>query len=410
MSHTFRTPGPAETDSAYAANPPPIPPPIPPQNTVVAPSEGPQRASPPRRPASTADQALRREADTQPSEPRPAALPLGYVAGWAVIALASTAYLGLTLSNTAAPKHGDRLASANETLTEARGGGVSRSGELSEQLARKRESLAEVVAELSRPPGGLDQASRPSKAAGSQDEVIATRKVPTVRLEPARPPAGIAVLNAPAPVPTAPVVNQPSVPQAQPAAVAAAPPTGTAAITTGSIGRLPPPPLRAPAPPAAFLKARADAKAAAEAKARLAALERQKADEAAQRAKPVVFGPATVNRSNASGSQGEAVSPAAVQPASRPPVLGAAIGVRLATAPSVDALRLQWTLLSERFGTQLTGLSPRYVQASANGIGASYELIAGPVPGTIEALEICQGIVRNGGARCIIGDFVGNAL
>lgn len=347
------------------------------------------------------------------SSGRSSGLPRAYVAGWAVLAIASTAYLGLTVAGTPGGKrHTDRLAESSEATETDRSIRVSAQDPvLAERLAQKRESLAEVVAELAKPPVFGDDAGK-HLASSSEPTPIVTHKVQTMRLE-AAPAPEVAVLNAPTPpiTPPAPAIEVAS--SAQPPAGG-----GTAAITTGSIGRLPPPPLRAPAAPPEFLKARAEAKAAAEAKAKLAALEKQKAAEAAARATPVVFGPATINRndpqtassSSPSGAAQPVVPVAAAPTAGSRPVLGADIGVRLATAPSIDALRLQWTLLRERHGPQLAGLSPRYVQASANGIGASYELIAGPVPGTIEALEICQDVVRNGGARCIIGDYVGNAL
>ncbi len=338
-------------------------------------------------------------------------LPRAYVATWAAMAIASSVYLGMTLSGAPSGTQGgsDQVAATSTEAGEPAAAARSAiSPELSNRLAQKRESLAEVVAELSKPPVVAEKPPAPVADAGSSDPLIATRKVPTVRLTPSTPP-GVAVLNAPkpfeAPVVQEPAASPPPATEPPPATQIAAPlpasaPVDTSAITTGSIPRLPPPPLRAPPPPPEFLRAQAEAAAA-----KLAALEKEKAEQAA-RAKPVVFGPATVNRAD----DADAAGPDPALATSRAPVLGAAIGVRLATAPSIDALRLQWTLISERYGAQLSGLSPRYVQASANGIGSSYELIAGPVPGTIEALEICQGIVRAGGARCIIGDFVGNAL
>lgn len=108
------------------------------------------------------------------------------------------------------------------------------------------------------------------------------------------------------------------------------------------------------------------------------------------------------------GSVGKAATqpitfgPATVTPASLP------IGVRLATGPSVDSLRLSWTALADRHGPTLRQLQPRYV----TGIGATgltYDLIAGPFATQAEATEVCARLHANG-ARCALGEFTGNAL
>ena len=100
--------------------------------------------------------------------------------------------------------------------------------------------------------------------------------------------------------------------------------------------------------------------------------------------KPITFGPAVVTR------------------ATRP------IGVRIATGPSVDSLRLSWNALADRHGAPLRRLQPRYV----TGIGATgltYDLIAGPFNTANEASEVCARLHANG-ARCALGEFTGNAL
>lgn len=108
------------------------------------------------------------------------------------------------------------------------------------------------------------------------------------------------------------------------------------------------------------------------------------------------------------GSVGKAATapisfgPAVVKRATRP------IGVRIASGPSVDSLRLSWAALTDRHGQPLKQLQPRYV----TGIGATgltYDLIAGPFETSDEASQVCARLHANG-ARCALGEFTGNAL
>lgn len=94
--------------------------------------------------------------------------------------------------------------------------------------------------------------------------------------------------------------------------------------------------------------------------------------------------------------------PAVVTSAARP------IGVRIATGPSVDSLRLSWSALSDRHGSSLRSLKPRYM----TGIGATgltYDLVAGPLATEQEANLLCQRLAASG-VRCTIGEYTGNAL
>ncbi|MCH9764948.1 MAG: hypothetical protein K0U34_03015 [Alphaproteobacteria bacterium] len=104
----------------------------------------------------------------------------------------------------------------------------------------------------------------------------------------------------------------------------------------------------------------------------------------AANAKPIDFGPAVVTR------------------ATRP------IGVRIATGPSIDSLRLSWSALADRHGSTLRKLEPRYV-TGIDATGLTYDLIAGPFNTADEATEVCLRLHANG-ARCALGEFTGNAL
>lgn len=100
--------------------------------------------------------------------------------------------------------------------------------------------------------------------------------------------------------------------------------------------------------------------------------------------KPISFGPAVVTRTT------------------RP------IGVRVATGPSIDSLRLSWIALADRHGDTLNNLQPRYV-TGIDATGLTYDLIAGPFNTANEASQVCARLHASG-ARCALGEYNGNAL
>lgn len=63
-------------------------------------------------------------------------------------------------------------------------------------------------------------------------------------------------------------------------------------------------------------------------------------------------------------------------------------GVEIAEGPSVEAIRLFWDLLNERHGALLGGLSSRY-RAKDPASGNPYSLIAGPLPNSNAAEQLC---------------------
>lgn len=83
------------------------------------------------------------------------------------------------------------------------------------------------------------------------------------------------------------------------------------------------------------------------------------------------------------------------------------VGLRLTAAPSVDALRLSWSLMSERYAYELGGLEPRYV--AGNTPAAPYALVAGPIADEAEAQRRCALLITRG-IPCSIDRFNGNAL
>lgn len=88
--------------------------------------------------------------------------------------------------------------------------------------------------------------------------------------------------------------------------------------------------------------------------------------------------------------------------------LGSQVGVQIATGPSVDSLRLSWTLLKERHGPGLSGLEPRYT-TDMSGAEQTYDLIVGPVASADEARQLCQELAVKA-TPCAVSRFIGDAL
>jgi hypothetical protein len=81
--------------------------------------------------------------------------------------------------------------------------------------------------------------------------------------------------------------------------------------------------------------------------------------------------------------------------------------VQLGAGPSLDAVRLSWSLLVERHST-LGALQPRVVPPRADGSGP-YRLVAGPFASRAEADKACaeMGVGRQG---CFATTFIGEPL
>jgi hypothetical protein len=81
--------------------------------------------------------------------------------------------------------------------------------------------------------------------------------------------------------------------------------------------------------------------------------------------------------------------------------------VQLDSAVSLDALRMRWGLLVERYGATLATLQPRYVAPRAQ--GGPYRLLAGPLTSAADAKGIC-GELRAQLPACSATDFGGEPL
>ena len=94
--------------------------------------------------------------------------------------------------------------------------------------------------------------------------------------------------------------------------------------------------------------------------------------------------------------------PAVVKPAAKP------VGIQIATGPSVDAIRLSWSLLSDRHADTLKKLEPRVVSGK-DADGETFDLVAGPIKSSAEAKKVCAALEAKS-VPCRIGDFKGEAL
>lgn len=92
-----------------------------------------------------------------------------------------------------------------------------------------------------------------------------------------------------------------------------------------------------------------------------------------------------------------------------PPIVTPAVGIHLDAAPSLDALRLKWSVLHERHRSALGELQPRFI-VTGSGESPSYLLMAGPISTPDEASRICA-LLRMRSVPCSVGGpFTGEAL
>lgn len=101
--------------------------------------------------------------------------------------------------------------------------------------------------------------------------------------------------------------------------------------------------------------------------------------------------------------------PATVTPAKAPEPAGP-IGLRISNGPSLDALRLSWSLLADRHPAQLRNMEARYAARVPDGdADPTFDLIAGPVKSAAEAKRICKALAAKN-IPCAISGFAGPSL
>jgi TolA-binding protein len=110
--------------------------------------------------------------------------------------------------------------------------------------------------------------------------------------------------------------------------------------------------------------------------------------------------PAEASVPQSVATQSVATQSVALQPAAPP-----AAAVLLARGPSLDALRLSWSLINERHKSALGALEPRVVTTEPG----SYQLVAGPLASPAEAAKVCASL-RARGVTCQPSEFKGDGL
>lgn len=90
------------------------------------------------------------------------------------------------------------------------------------------------------------------------------------------------------------------------------------------------------------------------------------------------------------------------------PAKPAQIGLLLGSAPSVDAVKLNWTILNDRHADAVRDLHPRYV-AMGKGNERTYALLAGPVASPEQAKTLCK-LMADRGVACEVSTYRGTAF
>ncbi len=81
-------------------------------------------------------------------------------------------------------------------------------------------------------------------------------------------------------------------------------------------------------------------------------------------------------------------------------------GLLVASGPSLESIRLSWTVLSQTHGTVLGALEPRLVPSND---GSAFQLIAGPFATDAEALKACLALKARG-VGCKPAEYTGAPL
>lgn len=312
-------------------------------------------------------------------------LPRTYVAVWGVLGALAVGYLGLALGapqSIGLPAHDAGRLSAST----ASGEDADALRHLQERLSRAQLEIAKLrttsqscerMAESGAAPAATGSADRVAKTS-EQDARAADGSTPLVTA--AAEQVAVVIKNgsddSAAAVAAAAVPSAEAAEAANEAVIAQTPlRTGTiadgapqgAAIETGSV-QVPPPPTRAPAPPLAPVSV---------AQAPVVGDVFDGAIDAARAAGSRVAGAANDGTAGAQQVAGRSSGPQ--------------MGVRLASGPSVDSLRLAWSLMIDRAGSAMDGLEPYVVPAKDVGaLGPTYDLIAGPLNTLSDAQRICN--------------------
>ncbi len=322
----------------------------------------------------------------------PVGLPASYIGGWAVVGLASLAYLGLAATEpeglppglgtptqqvAEAPKPAPTPASL--APEEMRSDPPSSEPKITIVATKTAQAPDDKLAEKA-PPKDIAEPESVEKAAGDNDAAPAR---PVIVRPYASPPISTRYISTeqilasrfrnqiPDPAPEA------AEPTPEPAN--SKPPPAASPIVTGSI-TVPPPPNRGPPRPTVD-RSKPNPAAKTAKTARIAPKARPKTN-------PIAFGPAVVN-------------PSAETPA---------LAILLATGSSVESLRATWNRLKLRHSGALNNLNPRYIiERNPNAPDRRYALLAGPVISATDVARVCSVLVSEG-LNCRTRTYTGNSL
>lgn len=304
----------------------------------------------------------------------PAGLPLPYIGGYAVVGLASLAYISVMLGG------------PNGAVLYRESVQIAEPGEAEEFPApEKTEKDPTIQIAEAEPDNGSATADVTTARQPEAESLPAPEEQIAAGEPPRQPSPGIETKYVTTQQILASRQDQ-SAPQSQPETdIAAATPqsANTSNIVTGSI-TVPPPPERAPPPPAVIRAALKPAVAPV--------IPNQAKVTPKAPAAPINFGPAVVTEAND-------------QPEQQP-----ALAVLLATGSSVESLRITWNILRERHGAALVDLAPRYiVEQNPSAPERSYALLAGPVISATSVARVCGALVSEG-LTCRTRTFAGKPL
>jgi hypothetical protein len=113
-----------------------------------------------------------------------------------------------------------------------------------------------------------------------------------------------------------------------------------------------------------------------------------------------------INANQTSGAieTGSIKRAATVAPAAKPQP----VGVILARGTTIDSLRLNWSVLTDRHADAVRNLHPRYV-VNGKASDRTYGLVVGPMASTAEAQSLCK-VMESRGMPCEVSVYRGNAL
>lgn len=316
-----------------------------------------------------------------------AGLPKMYVFAWVGLAALASSYLGVVALRSGIEPSG-LLARTSATAVAI----APAQDKTAAEVLRLRQSLKDFQADIGHARVDLETRGQDQSLIASltaiEERISLETGMPIVRPpaaapEPAsapvatsRPAAPATVVAAKLPatqdVPLAPApaasVQPPPAPAPQPFALAPASleklmqplETGSLATPLKPVGlpkSIPGPAIPAPATPAA----------------------------AAPQAAPIAFGPATI------------------KPEPKP------YAVQLASGPTLDSIRLSWSLLSDQHADTLRNLQPRFTATGTEEAGQTFDLVAGPIKTAADAKKLCKALAARG-TDCKVSPFAGEGL